>query len=767
MKLTLERKVPFAFALTLVPLVLISLISYNSIMGLLKSAADVSHTHNVKTQLETILAHLADIETGQRGYVITGEESYLDPYHTGLSAIEPDLESIRKLTADNPNQQSRLQRLGTIIAQRIAFAASVVAARKDAGTEAATQLIKTGQGKILLDNIRAIVAAMQDEETQLLQIREQDTRSRTRRTLYTIMIGDLLALGIIALAIMIIGGEIAARRTAQAELERSHGELEQRVANRTSELIQAKEHWQVTVASIGDAVIVTDADGKITYLNSVAEKLTEWTNAAARGQPLAIVFHIVDAETHLAEQSPFERVMQERQIVNLPNNTLLVSRSGRDIPIDDSAAPIRNEASEVEGVVLVFRDITERRKVEAELQDLLAKEQAARDEAEAAGRAKDEFLATISHDLRTPLNAIVGWVTMLRKGQLSEQSGERALETIERNARAQQKLIDDLLDLSRVISGRLRLEMQPVNIAEIIDNAIDAVAHTVKAKDIRLRKLLIDDAGPVWGDPHRLQQVLWNLLGNAVKFTPKNGQVEVQLSRVDSNVEITVSDTGRGIKTSFLPVMFERFRQDSAAVDGHTVGLGLGLSIVRHLVELHGGQVSAESEGEGHGATFRVTLPLMAVRTSSSLESEKYIPSVPTTVPDEAQILQGLKILAVDDEADVRELMVALLGRHGAEIRVAASATEALIEIQKWQADLLIADIGMPDMDGYDLIRELRRQESERRGRKIPALALTAYAKREDRLRALTAGFQTHVSKPVEPNELITVIASLTGRLSI
>lgn len=398
---------------------------------------------------------------------------------------------------------------------------------------------------------------------------------------------------------------------------------------------------------------------------------------------------------------------------------------------------------------------------------LYESEQQARIRAEEASRLKDEFLAVVSHELRSPLNAIIGWVTLLRGGRLNSEDIRRALETIERSARSQNRLVGDLLDVSGIISGKLRLNVQAVQLAPIIEAAIAALAPAAEAKSIRLQQVLDSAAGPVSGDSDRLQQVVWNLVSNAIRFTEKGGRVQVRLERVNSQLEIIVSDTGRGIEPKFLPYVFDRFRQADSTSTRQVGGLGLGLSIVRHLVELHGGTVSVESPGVGEGATFIVKLPLLISR--STLPSAQRIhPAVEEQIHlDCPPQLEGLRVLIVDDDPDAREVIAAILSKCEAEVKTAASTREALFWFREeavWKPELLISDIEMPEADGFTLIRQVRTQEKP--GTRMPAIALTAYARAEDRMRSLAAGFQMHLPKPVEPAELLTVVASLAGRLT-
>jgi len=386
--------------------------------------------------------------------------------------------------------------------------------------------------------------------------------------------------------------------------------------------------------------------------------------------------------------------------------------------------------------------------------------EAAREAAEAANSAKDQFLSTLSHELRTPLNAVYGWATMLERGQLGAEQAQRALQIILRNVNAQVRLIDDLLDLSRVASGKLRLAVQPVDLQRVVEEALDGIRPAAAAKNIRLQPVLASPGGPVSGDPDRLQQVVWNLLSNAVKFTPKGGRVQIQLQRVSSHVELLVSDTGQGIHPDLLPYVFDRLRQgDSSSTRSHG-GLGLGLALVRHFVELHGGIVFAESPGEGRGATFVVKLPLMTARPAE-LAAER---TPPTFQRASAQSLAGLRILVVDDDPTAVDLNREILSQAGAEVRGCTSGTDALQILLQWRPAVLVSDIEMPGLDGYTLLRQIRALDPDQGG-KTPAVALSAYDRPEDRVRSLRAGFNFHVSKPVEPDELTAIVASLAGRV--
>jgi PAS domain S-box-containing protein len=717
------------------------------------------------------------------------------------------------------------------------------------------------------------------------------------------------------------------KQCAQALLRASRRERED----------ETNRWFTTTLRSIGDAVIATDPEGRVTFMNSVAEALTGYGSDEARGLPLDHVFSIFSEQTRLPVESPVTKVLREGKIVGLANHTLLRSKSGREIPIDDSGAPIRGEGEQLVGVVLVFRDVSAEKLVRARREfmsqagealvssldyqatlktvarlavpviadwcaielrepgspashqaavhhidakkiafvrelgeryppDPLAPtgapnvmrtgkselyteipsallEAAARDaehlglirelglcsalvvplsvrgrtfgaitlayaeskrryseddrefaedfarvaamaienalavraveagrieehrlrgEAEVASRAKDEFLAMVSHELRTPLNAILGWTVLLRAPDGSEKL-ERGLSVIERNARAQAKLIEDVLDVSRIISGKLALALGPTLVADVVNASLETVTPAAEAKGITIVSELPDAPITVTVDAQRLQQVVWNLLSNAVKFTPKGGRVELKAYLEGSDLHVEVRDSGEGMRPETLTSVFEPFNQADASTTRRHGGLGLGLAIVKQLVTAHGGTVSAESDGPGCGATFRVRLPARSAvpaisRGPASAQSGE-VPSGPVGLPR----LDGLRLLVVDDEEDALALVTEVLVAHGADVHSVASAREALERVASLRPDVIVSDIGMPGEDGYSLIRKIRALPAERGGR-TPAVALTAYARAEDAQRAFAAGFQLHVAKPVEPVKLAHVVANLGGR---
>jgi PAS domain S-box-containing protein len=705
-------------------------------------------------------------------------------------------------------------------------------------------------------------------------------------------------------------------------------------ASRMEREDEARTWLDTTLRSIGDAVVATDAQGLVTFMNPVAERLTGWAEGDARGRPLDEVFWIFSEQTREVVESPVTKVLREGTVVGLANHTVLRARRGVETPIDDSGAPIRNESGAIVGVVLVFRDVTQEKRdrarneflsragealvssidYEATLQtvtrlavptladwcgvdladeggtrqvavahvdptkvefarelgrryppdrkattgvaevirsgksvlypeipaalleasakdadhlrilrdlrlesamtvalrtrgrvfgamtfiyagsgrrygeddlafaedfarraamaienalalkdaeDARENERWLRTEAELASRAKDEFLATVSHELRTPLNAILGWTVTLR-GRKPPEDVDRALAVVERNARVQAKLIEDVLDVSRIISGKLSLNLGPTNMAEVVRAAIETVTPAAEAKQIAMNAEIPDESLTITADANRTQQIVWNLLSNAVKFTPKGGRVLVQVHREGSDVRLRVTDTGEGIRPAVLPHIFEAFRQADASTTRRHGGLGLGLAIVRQLVAAHGGSVRAESEGLGLGATFVVELPARSAVPAIG-RSPTRAAALDAQPAAHAPRIEGLRLLVVDDELDALALVGEVLREYGADVHVASSADEAFSKMVAVKPDVIVSDVGMPDVDGYALIRRIRTLAADEGGR-TPAVALTAYASAEDARRAFAAGYQAHATKPVDPVHLATLVANLGGR---
>ncbi len=708
---------------------------------------------------------------------------------------------------------------------------------------------------------------------------------------------------------------------------RKRAEIDLAAALERAERAQAR--WTTTLHSIGDAVIATDVEGRVTFMNAIAETLTGWTLAEGQGHVLREVFPIVNEETRTRVEDPVARVLREGTIVGLANHTVLVRRDGTDIPIDDSAAPIRDGASNLFGVVMVFRDVSaekresarrafllrageellasidyrdslakivqlavprladwcavdvlepgasqsvqlavahvdpskvtmardlgrkyppdpnattgvpnvirtghselyrvipqelleaaaiddehrkmirrlqlrsamvvplrgrerifgaltfvfaesgreyadddlafaeelarraalviERRKLEEERAKLLDAERRAREQADLANRAKDDFLATVSHELRNPLSAILGWAKLLLARDLPPDLRE-PVETIERNARSQTRLIEDMLDVARIISGKLRLDIGNANASQAIADAVEATERAAESKGVMIISHVEPDL-ELLADQVRLQQIVSNLIANAVKFTPRGGEITVTAEHVRSNLHIVVRDTGEGIEPNMLSAIFEPFRQEDASTTRHHGGLGLGLAIVRQLVLAHGGSVHAESEGKGRGATLVVEIPMQKI--SARFEPARIGEPAPGPLPK----LGGTRVLVVDDDEDVVELIATILKEAGGGVEIARSSEEALAKVASVRPDVIVSDVGMPDVDGYELMRRVRGLSTSEGGR-TPAIALTAYARREDAEKAFASGFQRHITKPIDPHRLVVAVANLAG----
>ena len=510
--------------------------------------------------------------------------------------------------------------------------------------------------------------------------------------------------------------------------------------------------------SSDDAIIAKDLNGIILAWNASAERIFGYLATEVVGLPITILLPQDRANEEAAILATLRRGERVEHF-----ETERITKDGRRIQMSLWVSPIKDASGRIVGAAKIARDVTSRLALERERDEILARERAARVEAETANRAKDAFIATISHELRTPLSPILAWTLMLRQGVLDTEKAGKALATIERSARSQAKLIEDLLDVARIVSGKLHIEVRPTDLAAVIQEAVEVMRPAADAKGIRLHVVLDTQTGKIVGDPDRLQQVVWNLLSNAVKFTPKGGRVQVILERVNSHVEIAVSDTGPGFDASLRLHMFERFRQGDSSTTRPHGGLGLGLAIVRHIVELHGGTVHAESPGEGQGATFTVKLPLVIFQRAAG-EVERRHPTAAEVVEDGLYpAIPGVRVLVVDDEPDSNDVVGTLLASRGAEIRVAATASHALEIMRHWIPDLVVSDIGMPGEDGYALLAAMRKSDGKL-GR-IPVIALTAYGTRDDRIRILAAGFQMHITKPMDPVELIAGVANVAKTL--
>jgi PAS domain S-box-containing protein len=516
-----------------------------------------------------------------------------------------------------------------------------------------------------------------------------------------------------------------------------------------------------------------DADGKFTMVNKRFCEITGYTEAELLDMGPGDILHLDD----------LQRILElKHRLLEIGDSFVteqrFIRKDGSEVWVNSHVAPARDAQGNVEKAVAVMIDITDRKRAEREREQLLKQEKSARAEAQAANQSKDEFLTVVSHELRSPLNSILGYARLLRTRPADAEQIKQTVEIIERNGRMQLQLIEDLLDTARIISGKLKLEVQPAPLIGVVTAAIEAVRPAAQAKSIEMVSDIDSSVDQVTGDPGRLQQVVWNLLSNAIKFTPRSGRVELRMERVDHHVRITVKDTGKGIDPEFLPFVFDRFRQSDSSSSRRFGGLGLGLSLVKQLVELHGGTVEAASDGPGCGATFTVMLPQSSTQKPAVIEQPRAVAQrevrTEGAIPlDEVPSLMGVRVLVVDDQEEARQLLTETLSECGAQVTAVSSGVEALAILsdppEGERPSVLTLDINMPGEDGYKVLERVRALEAERGvapSDQIPAIALTALGRSEDRLRALAAGFRMHVAKPVEPAELAMVIASLADRVA-
>jgi PAS domain S-box-containing protein len=632
-------------------------------------------------------------------------------------------------------------------------------------------------GRIMRANTRfcELVGYTREElaKTTLLDLTHPEDRAATEANLRALVSGDIAEVDIEKRYVR-KDGEIVWGHTAAAVLRNPAGHPTRIVAS-TQDITERKRQEQererlltlvgqqrslleAVLQQIPAGVMIADAMGRLVHVSEQVRQLTgiDVTQPMTLADYSATVKMTSSASGQARSPRDWPLARALRGALVHDEEIEIARESGPPVTIIVNAAPVRDEAGRIIAAVAAFYDVTDRKRVEAERERALDREREARSAAEQANRLKDDFLATISHELRTPLNAILGWADMLRAGMLDGARQTRAIESIHGNARRQAQLIEDLLDVSRIITGTVRLQVAPLDFGDVVHAAVDVVTPAAAARQITVR---IEGASGVTlrGDAARLQQIVWNLLSNAVKFTPEGGHVTVRLDRSPQAITLTVTDNGMGIEPAFLPYVFDRFRQADSGTTRAFGGLGLGLAIVRHLAELHGGTVTAHSEGVGRGARFTVTLP--------AVDAPMHVPSVRPVVTGveparDAIDLHGVRVLIVEDERDTRELLSVALARFGAHVRAAASVTEALDELHASSPDVLVSDIGMPGRDGYELLQEIRGSDA-REIATVPAIALTAYAKPEDRVHALASGFQAHLTKPLEPAQLARTIRSL------
>jgi PAS domain S-box-containing protein len=706
-------------------------LSYKNTRELNKNAQLVAHTSEVLEALEEVVSTAKDAETGQRGYIITGEISYLAPYNDAYAELPRKVARAKMLTVDNPRQQERFIALEQHIAAKLHELEQTIQLRKS-DFEAARQIVLKGEGKIEMDAIRRQVSEMESDEQTLLRERTQQAARAYRVAVVTGVLATLLAL------VMFGGFMYLLRQNFQTRAKAAAVVHEQR------------EWFRTTLASIGDAVIATNIDGRITFLNEVAQKLTGWNEGEACGLPLEDVFKIVNEQSGQKAESPAARALREGTIVGLANHTLLINKQGGQSPIDDSASPIRNADGEIAGVVLVFRDVSTRRQAEKALHD--RSEQLAETD-----RAKNEFLAMLAHELRNPLAPIQNALHLIRMHGFDKTDNAPELWAVmERQVESLVRLVDDLLDVSRITRGKIGIQKQPVDVNAIVSRAVESSRPLIDARRQELEVTLPYEPIRVDADLTRMTQVLLNLLNNAAKYTPEGGHIWLSVERDNGDVVFRVRDNGVGIRPEMLQKVFELFSQSEQTLDRAEGGLGIGLTLARRLTEMHGGTTVAISDGPGKGSEFVVRIPLLTDHSPIAVAA-----SDNSEVARKQGKSTGKHVLVVDDNRDAANTMALLLRKWGHEVSMAYDGDEALTAAETHKPDLILLDIGLPGRDGYEVARLIRSQ---------PALAgamivaLTGYGTEKDRRQSQAAGFDEHIIKPVDFDRLRELLEMLSSR---
>jgi len=743
---SLERNVIAGLIVVFLTLIANAVLSNQATNAVARNEELALHTRNEQSQIKSTLSTIRQAEGSALGYVITGDERYKEQYRQAGAEIDPALNRLAEMTIGNPRQQRLLALLRDNAQRSLSLLNEITGRRQRDGFTAAQALMMNDSYKEEVGAVTRIVAEMDNEEAALLKSHDEELKSSRGSAQLVFGASTLVSVALVILLGWALMRGLAGRKQAEEDSQAS------------------EEFNRGMLESAPDCIKSLDLDGRLLSMNSPGMTLMEVEDFSTLEGRLWIDFWQGAARD--AAQAAIETAKSAK---TSRFQGFCPTAMGTPKWWDVIVAPVRNRQGQVIKLLATSRDITALQEVETERQRiaqerarLLTVEQRARSQAEEANRIKDEFLANISHELRTPLNAIMGWANLLRSGNVGADEIHRAFETIERNVAIQSRLIEDLLDVSRIISGKLRLERRMVGVANAVEAALEAVRPAAEAKQITIEMNHGSRVEKVFADPARLQQIVWNLLSNAVKFTPKGGRIKVEIGEHDSQIVMIVSDTGQGIDPDFLPYVFDRFRQAEGSLTRKHGGLGLGLAIVRHLVELHGGRVVADSPGEGRGATFTVSLPTSSARHEASSENTVSDDEEDNLLLGQAPSLEGLRVLVVDDEPDARELLAIVLEQSGAWVAKADSAIAALGTLSEQPFDVLISDIQMPEVDGYELIRRLRSMEAGR-GKFTPAMALTAHVRAKDRARAFAAGFQMHVAKPVSAAELVIGVGSLAG----
>ena len=711
----LSQRLLAGYALAFGLLVINAVVTSWNLQTIAANSKAVAQTHEVIVGLEAVLSNLRHAETGQRDYLLTGEERALDPYLEAVEAVNRLVELLKKVTADRGSGQHHLSGIEQAVASRCAELKNTIILRGQQGREPALAEIRSERGRELMQDLRERIGKMAAQENAIRGTRQAELEQAVRRTIFTFGFVSVLALTLLFLV--------------HYQSQRSRNEL------RTS-----ARWFSTALASIGDAVMATDKAGNVSFMNPMAERITGWTQAEARGNRLDAIFRIRNEKTNEPVENLFETVCREGRVVSLADHTVLAAKDGSLCPIQENAAPIKNEdTGEIHGVVVVFHDVSMNRAAEQERERLY-------EELRETDKRKDEFLAMLAHELRNPLAAIGNAVSLSTLSGLQEHI-DWSMEVISRQIRHLTRLIDDLLDVSRITRGKIQLKKQVLEASGLLDNAIETVRPLLEERKQTLE--LEIDRGDLWveADPTRLEQVVMNLLNNAAKYSENGGRIRLIATRDDDQMIITVRDWGMGIAPGKLPEMFELFAQGDRTLARSEGGLGIGLTVVKKLVMLHGGSVTARSEGPGKGCEFTVRIPAGRRPAGSEVSPRRNVDS---------PARRSAKILVVEDNIDMAKGMARLLTLLGHEVWTALDGEEALSIARERSPEFVLLDIGLPEMDGYEVAQRLRQEDG---GKHAVIVAISGYGGEEDIDRGRLVGFDHHLVKPIDHDALLTILA--------
>ena len=706
------------FALTALAVASSTVLTFYFGNRVLAAHARESVRRQAVNDLNQLQSTLVDAETGQRGFIISGDKDYLRPYDAAVDRLPPLLAQL-KSSPEKKLDSADLARLTQLSEEKLAELRQTIDLRETQGFDAAAAVVRENAGRVKMEEFRATIEKMKAAQLAILQRDswESDATTRTRTAVF--IVTGLLNIFFLLWAYRLISRTLKQRDSALATAR-----------EREREIHEQKDLLAVTLASIGDCVIVTDGEGQITFMNAVAESVTGWTFIDARGRPNSEIFRILSEETRAPAANPVDRVLREGVIVGLANHTLLVRKDGTEVPIDDSGAPIKDEAGKLRGVVLVFRDFSDHRRAQRELQ-------AAKDEAETANKAKDRFLAMLSHELRTPLTPVLATLNLWEGNDRLPAELAEDVKMLRRSVELEARIIDDLLDLTRISRGMLSLAPENTDVHAVLTFLCDLSRSDLQGRSLSVTLDLKAERHHIHADTARLQQVFWNVLRNAIKFTDEKGQIRIaSRNNDDGRIEIAISDTGIGMTRETISRLFQPFEQADHARSSRYGGLGLGMAISSALVELLDGELTAESDGIGRGSTFLVQFP--------TVEAQEQKTEIITPRP----VTERLRVLLIEDHADTANALTKLLRSRNYEVRAETSVAAALAAAKEDHFDVYLCDLGLPDGTGLDFVAGAQKINS------TPAIALTGFGMQQDIERALSAGFAAHLTKPLNLQKL-------------